>query len=160
MKNKLIAIVAICVSIALVGGLYLWVSTTNTQNKYTYDYQVSQQTLSADKRLKSPNEGQIDIYIAFKTTCPVCQKQEKAITEATEKLPANVNVTYVDITDGLPQYLSDAFPEGTYKGAKTPYAVVTDNVIDNNGRRHLIYTGRLSSATNIEEFSTAIKNAQ
>lgn len=66
MKNKLTIIVAICVSIALVGGLFFWVSSTNNQNKYTYDYQVSKQALSAEKRLKSPNKGQIDIYIAFK----------------------------------------------------------------------------------------------
>lgn len=160
MKNKLTIIIAICVSIALVGGLFFWVSSTNTQNKYTYDYQVSKQALSAEKRLKSPDKGQIDIYIAFKKTCPVCQKQEKAITEATEKLPQNVNVTYIDITDGLPKYLSAAFPEGTYEGAKTPYVVVTDNTIDDNGKLHLIYTGRLSNDTNIEKFNAAIKNTQ
>lgn len=160
MKDKLKLIVAICVSIAFIGGMFFWVSSTNIQNKHTYDYQVSKQSISPEKQLKSPKLGRIDVYIAFKKTCPVCQKQEKAITESTEKLPGNINVFYIDITEGLPEYLSNAFPKGTYEGAKTPYVVITDNTVGNDGKLQTSYTGRLSNNKKIEEFESAIRSIQ
>lgn len=84
--------------------------------------------LKADSQKDSRDGNEITVITLYKPECKTCRKMEKAILEeyadAFSSKSLKVTTLFVDITNGVPESLTNALPLDTLAGQKTPYLLV------------------------------------
>lgn len=89
---------------------------------------------SADTISLLGQKEEAQIYVLHKPTCTMCQKYKASIKKELEPLKKDINVNtyFVDVTQGIPSWLTEKLPADALPYAKTPYVIYL-NGKDNNG---------------------------
>lgn len=85
--------------------------------------------------------------VLYKPTCPVCQKYGKDIVRTLEK--GTIKSAYIDVSDGLPDYLTERINQAYFQGAKTPFVIILQG-----GNYMPIFAERINSSRQLEVLKT------
>lgn len=132
--------------IALIAGGY-WL--VNNKNQNTFTYQENNQQISTKKQLESFEEGKqsYQIVLLYKKGCKVCKRWQRKIVPELED--TKNNTAYIEVSEEIPEYLSEKVAPEYISGVKVPYILIFKNKSYNP-----VFWGRINSEDRLEDLRT------